>query len=212
MEDLLKASESSSNDSQIEIETRVEFENENYRVNDNIIDHDGIAKNGNQDSDIASGIDSNVDATESRNELQINNVQELMEGKGEGEVEGEKRGEEGEVKDINAGEQNENDENDSKDDDEEDDDDDDDDDDESGDDNENNNKDTSSVGKETERPITIEKDVSCRRIITALKVRKVIVFYFYSFCAILCSSFGIVLRGMFELNRLCIRFNKIYVC
>jgi hypothetical protein len=148
MKELIKASESSSNDIQLEIENKTEFDNENHIVNDNIIEHDNMAKNGNQDSDIVNGIDSYVDANESQNELEVNN------------------------KDINAeGERNKNDENDSKDDDEEDDDESDDDDDNESDDDNENNDDTDSDGKKTEKPSKIKEDVSCRRIITALKVR-----------------------------------------
>ena len=88
MEDLLIASESSSNDIQLEIENKTEFDNENHIVNDNIIEHDDMAKDGNQDSDIVDGIDSNVDANESQNELEVNNLQDEL-------VEGEKEAEEG---------------------------------------------------------------------------------------------------------------------
>lgn len=217
MEDLLKASESSSNDIQLEIENKTEFDNENHIVNDNNVEHDDMAKNGNQDSDIVSGIDSNVDANEWQNELEMNNVQdELMEGKEEKEAEAEvdKRGEEREVKVFNAeGEQNENDENNSKDDDEEDDDESDDDDDENQSDNDNENtNDTDSDGKKTDEPFKIEEDVVCRRNITALKVREVIIFHFYSFSAILRSFCEIVLRGSFRDELPVYRSFVIYVC
>jgi hypothetical protein len=194
MGDLPTASEGSSNDVQLEIENKTEFDNENHMVNDNIIENDDMAKNGNQDSDVVSGIGSNVDANESQNELEINNVQgELMEGEGEKEAEAEvEKREEGEGKEFNTeGEQNENDENDSKNDDEQDDDEsDDDDDNESDDDNENDNN-TDSGGKKTVEPYKIEEAVSCRRNITALKVRGNI-FHFHPFSAILCSFCEIV--------------------
>jgi hypothetical protein len=225
MEDLLiKASQSSSNDIQLEIENKTEFDVENHIVNDNM-EHDDMAKNGNQDSDIVSGIDSTVDANESQNELEVNDVQdELMEGKGEkesqavaeAEAEAEKRGEEGEVKEeFNAeGEQNENDENDSKDDDEEDDDESDDDDDNESDDDSEIDNNTDIEGKKTLEPFTTEEDVSCRRIVTALKVRgnSFIIFHFCSFSAILCPLSGIVLRGSFRVESPFYRSYIIYVC
>ena len=167
MEDLVKASESRSDDSQHEIVNNLEFENENHKDNSDIIDHvsENVdpPENVDHDTDVFNGIASHVDGNESQNELEINDVQEEV-------VEEAEEEEEEEVQELNVErEQNDDDEDDSNDDD-----DDEEEDDSDNDDNNNNNgneKDNDNDGNGEEQAQEIEEDTSRKSIISSLKVR-----------------------------------------